>query len=108
MQEFEKMTYAGKYPEKLHELMARWSLSEEFETAKRVVQTYYTNVRAVQEVRDSFDTFNSKEVFRVFDCIQDAISEIQQGVKYQQVDLRSGNLRPIETTATLELYADCY
>ena len=108
MREVEKMTYAGRYPEKLRELMARWSLSEEFETAKRVVQTYYTNVRAVQEVRDSFDTFNSKEVFRVFDCIQDAISEIQQGVKYQQVDLRSGNLRPIETTATLELYADCY
>lgn len=108
MREVEKMTYAGRYPEKLRELMARWNLTEEFETAKRVVQTYYTNVRAVQEVRDSFDTFNSKEVFRVFDCIQDAISEIQQGVKYQQVDLRSGNLRPIETTATLELYADCY
>ena len=107
MREVEKMTYAGRYPEKLRELMARWNLSE-FETAKRVVQTYYTNVRAVQEVRDSFDTFNSKEVFRIFDCIQDAISEIQQGVKYQQVDLRSGNLRPIETTATLELYADCY
>ena len=107
MQEFEKMTYTGKYLEKLHELMARWNLSE-FETAKRVVQTYYTNVRAVQEVRDSFDTFNSKEVFRVFDCIQDAISEIQQGVKYQQVDLCSGNLRPIETTATLKLYEGCY
>lgn len=108
MREVEKMTYAGRYPEKLRELMARWNLTEEFETAKRVVQTYYTNVRAVQEVRDSFDTFNSKEVFRIFDCIQDAISEIQQGVKYQQVDLRSGNLRPIETTATLALYADCY
>lgn len=107
MQEFEKMTYAGKHPEKMRELTARWNLSE-FETAKRVVQTYYTNVRAVQEVRDSFDTFNSKEVFRIFDCIQDAISEIQQGVKYQQVDLRSGNLRPIETTATLELYEGCY
>ena len=108
MREVAKMTYAGRYPEKLCELMARWNLTEEFETAKRVVQTYYTNVRAVQEVRDSFDTFNSKEVFRVFDCIQDAISEIQQGVKYQQVDLCSGNLRPIETTATLELYAGCY
>ena len=107
MREFEKMMYAGKYPAKLRELMARWSLSE-FETAKRVVQTYYTNVRAVQEVRDSFDTFNSKEVFRIFDCIQDAVNEIQQGVKYQQVDLCSGNLRPIETTATLELYAGCY
>ena len=107
MQDFEIKPYAGKYPEKLRALMARWNLSE-FETAKRVVQTYYTNVRAVQEVRDSFDTFNSKEVFRIFDCIQDAISEIQQGVKYQQVDLCSGNLRPIETTATLELYAGCY
>ena len=107
MQEFEKMTYAGKHPEKMRELTARWNLSE-FETAKRVVQTYYTNVRAVQEVRDSFDTFNSKEVFRIFDCIQDAVSEIQQGVKYQQVDLCSGNLRPIETTATLELYEGCY
>lgn len=107
MREFEKMMYAGKYPAKLRELMARWSLSE-FETAKRVVQTYYTNVKAVQEVRDSFDTFNSKEVFRIFDCIQDVVSEIQQGVKYQQVDLCSGNLRPIETTATLELYAGCY
>ena len=107
MQEFEKMTYAGKHPEKMRELTARWNLSE-FETAKRVVQTYYTNVRAVQEVRDSFDTFNSKEVFRIFDCIQDAVSEIQQGVKYQQVDLCSGNLHPIETTATLELYEGCY
>lgn len=107
MRNFEIKPYAGKYPEKLRELTARWNLSE-FETAKRVVQTYYTNVRAVQEVRDSFDTFNSKEVFRIFDCIQDAVSEIQQGVKYQQVDLCSGNLRPIETTATLELYAGCY
>lgn len=107
MRDFEIKPYAGKYPEKLCELMARWNLSE-FETAKRVVQTYYTNVRAVQEVRDSFDTFNSKEVFRIFDCIQDAVNEIQQGVKYQQVDLCSGNLRPIETTATLELYAGCY
>lgn len=108
MRDFEIKPYAGKHPEKLRELMARWNLTEEFETAKRVVQTYYTNVRAVQEVRDSFDTFNSKEVFRVFDCIQDAISEIQQGVKYQQVDLCSGNLRPIETTATLKLYEGCY
>ena len=50
MQDFEIKTYAGRYPEKLRELMARWNLTEEFEAAKRVVKTYYTNVRAVQEV----------------------------------------------------------
>lgn len=56
MQEFEKMTYAGKYPEKLHELMARWSLSE-FETALKVVQTYYTNTRAPQKIIHAFETY---------------------------------------------------
>ena len=34
MRDFEIKPYAGKHPEKLRELMARWSLSEEFETAK--------------------------------------------------------------------------
>lgn len=108
MREVEKMTYAGRYPEKLRELMARWSLSEEFETAKRVVQTYYTNVRAVQEVRDSFDTFNSKEVFRVFDCIQDAIAAIRKGITYRKVDLSSGVYDGIEVAATLDVYEGCY
>ena len=41
MREVEKMTYAGRYPEKLRELMARWNLTEEFEAAKRVVKTFY-------------------------------------------------------------------
>lgn len=84
MQEFEKMTYAGKYPVKLHELMARWNLSE-FVTAQKVVQTYYTNTRAPQEIIHAFETYHQKEVFRVFDVIQDGIDKIQQGVVYRKV-----------------------
>ena len=38
MRDFEIKPYAGKYPEKLRELMARWNLSE-FETAQKVFET---------------------------------------------------------------------
>lgn len=107
MQEFEKMTYTGKYLEKLHELMARWNLSE-FETALKVVQTYYTNTRAPQKIIHAFETYHRKEVFRVFDVIQDGIDKVRQGVVYYAVDLSSGLLETTEKVATLDTYEGCY
>lgn len=107
MQEFEKMTYAGKYPVKLHELMARWNLSE-FKTALKVVQTYYTNTRAPQEIIHAFETYHRKEVFRVFDVIQDGIDKIRNGVVYYEVDLSSGLLETTEKVSTLDIYEGCY
>lgn len=107
MREFEKMTYTGKYPEKLHELMARWSLSE-FETALKVVQTYYTNTRAPQKIIHAFETYHQKEVFRVFDVIQDGIDKIRQGVVYYAVDLSSELLEITEKVSTLDIFEGCY
>ena len=107
MREFEKMTYTGKYPTKLHELMARWSLPE-FETALKVVQTYYTNTRAPQEIIHAFETYHRKEVFRVFDVIQDGIDKIRNGVVYYAVDLSSGLLETTEKVSTLDTYEGCY
>ena len=107
MQEVEKMTYAGKHPEKLHELMARWNLPE-FETALKVVQTYYTNTRAPQEIIHAFETYHQKEVFRVFDVIQDDIDKIQQGAVYREVDLSSGLLEITEKVSTLDTFEGCY
>ena len=107
MRDFEIKPYAGKYPEKLHELMARWSLSE-FETALKVAQTYYTNTRAPQKIIHAFETYHQKEVFRVFDVIQDGIDKIRQGVVYYAVDLSSGLLKTTEKVATLDTFEGCY
>lgn len=107
MQEFEKMTYAGKYPEKLHELMARWSLSE-FETAQKVFETYYSNLGYSLDKIHRFGSYQDNDVFRVFDCIQDGIARVQQGVTHRKVDLSSGVYDGVEVAATLDVYEGCY
>lgn len=107
MREFEKMTYTGKYPEKLHELMARWNLSE-FETAQKVVETYYSNLGYSLNAIHHFGSYNDKDVFRVFDVIQDGIAKIRNGVVYYAVDLSSGLLKTTEKVATLDTFKGCY
>ena len=107
MQEFEKMTYAGKYPVKLHELMARWNLPE-FETAQKVFETYYSNLGYSVDAIHRFGSYKNRDVFRVFDVIQDGIDKIRNGVVYYEVDLSSGLLETTEKVSTLDIYEGCY
>ena len=107
MREVEKMTYAGRYPEKLRELMARWNLSE-FETAQKVFETYYSNLGYSLDKIHRFGSYQDNDVFRVFDCIQDGIAAIRKGITYRKVDLSSGVYDGIEVAATLDVYDGCY
>ena len=107
MRDFEIKPYAGKYPEKLRELMTRWNLSE-FETAQKVFETYYSNLGYSLDKIHHFGSYNDKDVFRVFDVIQDGIAKIRNGVVYYAVDLSSGLLKTTEKVATLDIYEGCY
>lgn len=107
MQDFEIKPYAGKYPEKLRALMARWNLSE-FEAAQKVVETYYSNLGYSLNTIHRFGSYQDNDVFRVFDCIQDGIAAIRKGITYRKVDLSSGVYDGIEVAATLDVYEGCY
>ena len=107
MRDFEIKPYAGKYPEKLRELMARWSLSE-FETAQKVFETYDSNLGYALYKIHRVGSYQDNDVFRVFDCIQDGIAAIRKGITYRKVDLSSGVYDGIEVAATLDVYEGCY
>ena len=108
MQDFEIKTYAGRYPEKLRELMARWNLTEEFETAQKVFETYYSNLGYSLDKIHRFGSYQDNDVFRIFDCIQDGIDKIQNGVVYYAVDLSSRQPKITEKVSTLDTFEGCY